>query len=960
MSIEPFSADLAADLERICRAFQAAWGAGERPMIEEYLGGAPSSLRAALLRELLRIDLLNRCRHSEKPTPEEYGLRFPAEGGLIQAVFREAPSMVITSAAGLPRTVAHAVDQGRVADWPAVPGYEILGRLAPGGMGVVYRARQITLNRTVALKMIGGGSHAGPQERARFRVEAEAIASLSHPHIIQIYDYGEYDGMPYLAMEFADGGSLAQRLLGGPLPAREAAELVEILARALQFVHERGVIHRDLKPANVLLQRVAGSPSRETSSNCGRLLITDYSPKIADFGLAKRLDHDEGLTWTRAVLGTANYMAPEQATGDKHAIGPAADIYALGAILYEVLTGRPPFRAETRELTIHKLLSAEPRPPTQIQADVPVELEAICLKCLEKEPGRRFANALAVADDLRRYLRGEPISIQAFGAFERHARSARRSGYEILESLGAGDLGSLYKARHLSLNRTVVLEMIETGERFEPARLERLRPEVESVAQLHHPNIVEVYDLGELNGDPFVAREYVEGSSLADGFAGPAQPAQQIAGLVETLARAVHHAHLRGIVHGNLSRSKVLLGRDGTCKITGFGLAGVWGSLGRAEPMTAAADVYALGVVLYELLIGRPPVPTDRAAGQGAALLSSAPTTPEPPRHSRPEVPRELESICLKCLDKEPAGRYPTAAALAEDLRRFRTGEVLFIDDLDDPAQQQRWAGRAGYEIVELLGQTQQVFTYKARQVALNRLVILRRIAARYRFVPVAKERFRWEARTLAHLRHPNIVQLYDQGEQNDLTYFAREFVDGHSAAEMVADAPLLAREAADLVVALARAVQAAHGAGIVHGGLYPGNVHLTLGGVPKITSFRRAWLPGSATQEVSPESEIRRRVCYLAPEQLERKRRLERATDIYALGAILYTLLTGQPPFVGLTLEETLSQARSQAPAPPRRWQPGIPPEVETICLRCLEKEPGRRPADAEALADELGKAVR
>jgi serine/threonine protein kinase len=877
-------------------------------------------------------------------------------------------------------------DGGATGDWPAIPGYEILAQLPSGGMGVVYRARQVEPDRIVALKMIRTGIHAAPQERARFRVEAEAVASLSHPHIIQIYDCGECKDMPYLAMEFAEGGSLTEHLEKGRLRPEQAAELLETLARTMQFVHERGIIHRDLKPANVLLaisdqqsavSRRRNNPSELTTDPCP---LTAFIPKIADFGLAKRLDRDEGLTRSQTVLGTASYMAPEQAAGDTHAIGAAADIYALGAILYEALTARPPFRGETRELTIHQVLSEDPLPPGRLRADIPAELEAICLRCLEKESGRRFASAGALAEDLRRYRKGEPISIPAWGVFERHARAARRSGYEILETLAGAEYaggGIAYKARHLALNRTVVLEMIASrplsrskaapAEPIDSTRLERLRAEALKAAQLHHPNIVELYDFGDLNGEPFIAREYVEGGRLARGLAGSAQPPEQTAALVETLARAVHHAHLQGIVHGNLSISSVLLGGDGACKITGFGL------MGEAKPTepAGALDVYAIGAILYEMLTGRGPIAADPG---GITSTPDRPGTPGSPRHARPELPRELETICLKCLDADPGARYPSAAAVAEDLRRFRTGEVLFMDNLDEPAQQQRWARRAGFEILELLGEGADGFTYKARQIVLDRIVVLKRITSRYRFVPGAKDRFRWEARLLSRLHHPNFVQVYDQGEQNDLTYFAREFVDGRSLTDMVApdlrarspSQPGLrrqsgrsgARTAAILVETLARAVHAAHGLGIVHGGLTPSIVRLTSAGLPKITSFHRARLMAGAAEEARPESDICRLACYLAPEQLEGKRRpLVPATDIYALGAILYTLLTGQPPFAGHSLEETLSLVRTQTPVVPRDRV--IPHELATICMGCLEKLPADRPATAEAVADELNEAV-
>jgi serine/threonine-protein kinase len=257
-------------------------------------------------------------------------------------------------------------------------------------MGVVYRARHVKLGRLVALKMILAGGHAGTRARARFRTEAEVVARLQHPNVVQIYDVGEHEGLPYLALEFCPGGSLASRLAGSPLPPREAAALAETLARAVHAAHQAGVIHRDLKPANVLL-------------------AADGTPKISDFGLAKKLDDVAGPTRSGAIMGTASYMAPEQAAGWLGKVGPPTDVYALGAILYELLTGRPPFKGAAPLDTVLRLLQAEPAPPRTINPRVDRGLEAICLKCLEKEPQRRYDSALALADDLANWRAGEPI-----------------------------------------------------------------------------------------------------------------------------------------------------------------------------------------------------------------------------------------------------------------------------------------------------------------------------------------------------------------------------------------------------------------------------------------------------------------------------------------------------------------------------------------------------------------------
>jgi WD40 repeat protein/tRNA A-37 threonylcarbamoyl transferase component Bud32 len=291
---------------------------------------------------------------------------------------------------------------------PTVPGYEILAELGRGGMGVVYKARHERLNRLVALKMIRPGGYA--EERARFKLEAEAVARLQHPNIVQIHEVGEADGRPYCALEFVEGGSLAQKLDGKPIAPREAARLVEVLARAMQVAHSRNLVHRDLKPANVLL-------------------TADGVPKIADFGLARQLDRPAeagGLTETGAVVGTPSYMAPEQASGRRQDVGSAADVYALGAILYECVTGRPPFQGATPLETLDQVRHQEPVPPSRCNPRVPRDLETVCLKCLRKEPEQRYASARELGEDLGRFLRGEPVTAKVASPWERLAKWARR------------------------------------------------------------------------------------------------------------------------------------------------------------------------------------------------------------------------------------------------------------------------------------------------------------------------------------------------------------------------------------------------------------------------------------------------------------------------------------------------------------------------------------------------------
>jgi hypothetical protein len=286
-------------------------------------------------------------------------------------------------------------------------GYDILQELGRGGVGVVYQARHHRLNRLVALKMILSGGHAGPGELARFLVEAEAFAHLQHPNIVQIFESGQHAGRPFLTLEYVPGGTLAQKIREHPLPPSEAAALVRQLAQGMAYAHARGVVHRDLKPDNILF-------------------AADGTPKITDFGLAKRVDTASQLTATGTVIGTPSYMAPEQATGQTATIGPLADVYALGAILYRLLTGRPPFQAATVLDTLMQVTGTEPVAPTQLQPKIPRDLETICLRCLHKEPERRYAGAAELAEDLRRFQAGEPIVARPVGNFERLVKWIKR------------------------------------------------------------------------------------------------------------------------------------------------------------------------------------------------------------------------------------------------------------------------------------------------------------------------------------------------------------------------------------------------------------------------------------------------------------------------------------------------------------------------------------------------------
>jgi serine/threonine protein kinase/formylglycine-generating enzyme required for sulfatase activity len=381
-----------------------------------------------------------------------------------------------------------------------VPGYDILGVLGRGGMGVVYKARQVGLNRLVALKMVLSGGHASQEEIARFKAEATAVACLQHPNIVQIYDVGEVDGRPFFSLEYCSGGSLSSRLNGSPWPAEHAAALIETLARAVDAAHHAGIVHRDLKPANILLvppRRASVSAEISLAELSSRPSLADFGmPKITDFGVAKRLDGTDAKTVTGAVIGTPSYMAPEQTGGTGQTVGPATDIYALGAILYELLTGRPPFKGATPIDTVMQVVAEDPTPPRKINGRVPRDLETICLKCLHKQTRKRYATAEALADDLKRFLDNEPVVARPTPFWERGVKWVRRrptaAALMVLMLFGVlGVTGVIWKESR-ERRETQVSNLIKRVQSSDPGELRRLRSELEPLRSETDPRLLAI------------------------------------------------------------------------------------------------------------------------------------------------------------------------------------------------------------------------------------------------------------------------------------------------------------------------------------------------------------------------------------------------------------------------------------------------------------------------------------
>jgi len=442
----------------------------------------------------------------QTPDRQEWLRRYPEFAAELEVfladyehVDRVAEPLRPVAAPGTPR-LPERVDSGApVALGPGQPAepsvgatvhyfgdYELLEEIARGGMGVVYKARQISLNRIVAVKMILAGRLATKADRDRFHSEAQAAALLDHPNIVPVFEVGEHEGQHYFSMGYIDGQSLATRLAEGPLPPKEAAKLVAAVAGAVEYAHRQGVIHRDIKPSNIVID-------------------SKGSPRITDFGLAKRVDSGSDVTATGQVLGTPSYMAPEQAAGQIHAVGPAADVYALGALLYAALTGRPPFQAATPLETLQQVLDREPVALRLLNAAVPRDLETICLKCLDKSVPRRYPTAQALAEDLRRYLEGRPIVARPVGRWEHAWRWCLRN--RLVAALSAAAVlllvivavvataGYLTSSRAL---RQVVAAQVDTLRRAEISQVPYLIRNLEPLRAEITPQLAELLQQPDL------------------------------------------------------------------------------------------------------------------------------------------------------------------------------------------------------------------------------------------------------------------------------------------------------------------------------------------------------------------------------------------------------------------------------------------------------------------------------
>ncbi len=781
--------------------------------------------------------------------------------------------------------------------FPTIPGFEIQRLLGMGGMGMVYLARQTAVDRLVALKLIRPETMT-PAALARLRVEGEALARLRHPHFVPVYAVGESGEQGWIALEYVQGPDLAEVLGGIPLPAGQAASLVCVLASALQAAHDAGIVHRDLKPGNILLD-----PCRRVPVEGEACLLREgsYLPRISDFGLARLTDQSQGQTRSGEILGTPEYMSPEQAQGQGNRATPASDVHALGAILYECLTGRPPFHGPTPFDTLVQVLTEPPVPLRRIRPEVPRDLEIVCLKCLRKNPAQRYSSARELAEDLGRYLRGEVIKERAPTLWEEIRMQGHQQPWLAVATRIIGlFFGLLLIAGPFFGEATPVWLAFLCF--LVPLAL-FLRPSRRTLG-------VSLLGLGAgalltwINAPRMVEPlMFPMFAAIGCGLGGIASLTARYwrRSVLETLPAA-----LTGAFVGALAVVPVCVAQRWmtTPLFPIFFLSG--GALGALAFAVGVARFLARKDQRRWQLRAQFVRPTVKPSERSAQVAETTAPFPDEPAHARQERGNGLPIL-------------------------------------------------AGYEMIRPLGRGGMGVVYQARERATNRLVAIKMVRPGEDLNPVARERFLAEARAAGRMRHPNLVEVYDLVEQHGRLFLVMEFIDGTSLDQADLPQPPPVEEVVRWMITLAQALHHAHRAQIIHRDLKPHNVLLDREGGLHVTDFGVARLL-DRTEGMTNTGDMLGTPAYMAPEQAEgRSHEADPATDVYGLGTILYYLLTGRAPFGGSNPLLVLQKVRTEEPVPPRQFQPACPPILEAICLKCLKKDPKERYRSASGLASDL-----
>jgi eukaryotic-like serine/threonine-protein kinase len=536
--------------------------------------------------------------------------------------------------------------------------YEILEKLGEGGMGVVYKARDTSLDRIVALKFLTPAGGVGDKLKERLLREAQAVAQLDHPNICTVHEIGEKDGMPFIVMAFIEGETLGEKLESGPLAFKSAADYARQIACGLQAAHRKQITHRDIKSTNIII-------------------TPDGQVKIMDFGLAKFAGRTQ-LTQEGSTAGTVMYMSPEQARGDE--VDHRTDIWSLGVVLYEMLTGRLPFQSEYETAAVYSILNEEPPPVGKFNPDVPAGLEAIVVKALQKNRDDRYQQIEELLADLEVFMGNATAGD--------HLEKVFAGRYYMLEELGKGGMGQVYKALDREIDEKIALKLLNPGIAAYCNTIERFPSELRAAVQLSHKNICRIYHIGNDEGRHYITMEYVCGEDLKSmiRMMGRLSPGQAVS-IAEQICEGLAEAHRLGVVHRDLKPQNIMIDREGSVKIMDFGIArsfaakgmaGAGAMIGTPEYMAPeqvegkeageGTDIYALGIILFEMLTGSVPFECETALG---VALKHKTEPPPDPRAVNPQISEELGRVILRCLEKEVEKRYQKAEDLRTDLTKI-------------------------------------------------------------------------------------------------------------------------------------------------------------------------------------------------------------------------------------------------------------------------------------------------
>ncbi len=549
--------------------------------------------------------------------------------------------------------------------------YRIVEKIGAGGMGEVYLAEDMSLNRKVALKFLSSHLCQDADCRARFKREAQAAAKLNHPNIGTIYEVGEFNGRPFFAMEYVEGLSLRELIENGSLTDERAVDLAIGICEGLSKAHQTGVVHRDIKPGNILLD-------------------ADGRPKVVDFGLASIEGYDR-LTRTGSIVGTVHYMSPEQVRGE--VTDHRTDIFSFGTMFYEMLTGKLPFPGEMHAAVMYSIVNAEPTPLSAHRDDIREPLDSVIAKALQKDPDSRYQSFRELIEDLQ----GDSVTTISAGIkrkavvvfpFERFGTVI--SHYAVIERIGEGSTGEVYLAEDTELQRRVALKFLPPHLSVDANFRARFKREAQALARLTHPSIVSIYEVSEFQGRPFYAMEYVQGQFLKNLMRDRKLPVEQIIDIAIQLCEGLSKAHQAGVVHRDIKPANILVDVDGRAKISGFELAIVQGGeppsnvdsssgmnsymspeQARGEEVDYRSDIFSFGAVLYEMLTGSRPF---REETNAETLPANLHEQPVPLETLRPELPRKLNGIVLKALAKNPAERFQSMKDMICELKQVQTG----------------------------------------------------------------------------------------------------------------------------------------------------------------------------------------------------------------------------------------------------------------------------------------------